>query len=170
LTVSLGSGSRWPSSTGEAQPVLVSLSLDYDLAHAASTDELSNSIDYSSIYSAIAKLSNTHYDSLKDLSDQVLAVASQSTTKVQEITAQVVQVKAPLHSKAVGIQSSRKQRKWTPPDRFFCDDLVCQTIIGVNPQERIEKQTVIFNISVERSEDLMTRFDFRELTRRLYNV
>jgi dihydroneopterin aldolase/2-amino-4-hydroxy-6-hydroxymethyldihydropteridine diphosphokinase/dihydropteroate synthase len=151
--------------------VLVSLSIAYNLARVAESDDLSHTIDYSSICSALTNVSSGNFESLEALSTRVLEIVYQSHAGIHDVSARVVQLKPPLHSKAVGIESRRARDGInTYPDRFFCDDLLIHTIIGVAPCERIEKQAVILNICIERPEPSQTNFDFRGLTQRLYNV
>ncbi|KAK0501533.1 Dihydropteroate synthase [Armillaria luteobubalina] len=55
--------------------------------------------------------------------------------------------------------------------RYFCEDVECHAIIGVNPAERLEKQLVRFNISIDHPGYLPGTgkfLDFRSLIRRLY--
>jgi len=148
------------------------LSIPYDLAQAAQTDDLSRTINYSSIYDALREETpKAQYESLGALSRQVSEIAFQTSPEIHDIAVRIVQLKSPLHSEAVGIESRRtRNHAQTIHDRFFCEDLSCQTIIGVAPYERVEKQTVILNVSVERSGSSDSSFDYLGLTRRLHDV
>lgn len=174
LAISLSCGAKWPAASRELpvlQPILVTLSIQHDLAKVAEDDDLSYSINYSSICKSLKHLSGVaQYDSLERMLDDIFQIVFESH-EVSEMTVKVVQTKAPLHSGAVGCESTRtRNRILSGRNRFFCEDLVCQAIIGVNPCEREEKQTVCFNISVQRSQNLEESFDLRAWTRRIYDV
>jgi dihydroneopterin aldolase/2-amino-4-hydroxy-6-hydroxymethyldihydropteridine diphosphokinase/dihydropteroate synthase len=173
LGVSLANASSWSSDSGKpkARPVLVTLSLLYDLRGAGDSDDLSQSISYSSIYSALTRASTSDYSSLEVLLDHIFAVAFDTYPSVEEVDVKIVLTKFPLHCKAAGIEAgSLKGGVRTRPNRFFLEDLICHGIIGVNPQERVQKQTICLNISYSSREVFQTRFDFGDLARRTYKV
>lgn len=93
-----------------------------------------------------------------------------------EVHIKVVQLKSPLHTKTVGIEHVAKfqsDRSWIPSQiTHFVEDLICHAIIGVNPQERVEKQNVVVNLTIESGEDGLrgSTIDFRSLTKTLYDV
>lgn len=91
---------------------------------------------------------------------------------MQEISLKIVQLKPPLHCKAVGLETSATAGV-VDSLNYFLEDLVCHAIVGVNACEREEKQIVKFNISIQDVSGNFDRtqwLDFRALTRRLYEV
>ncbi|KXN84082.1 hypothetical protein AN958_00469 [Leucoagaricus sp. SymC.cos] len=183
LNVSLSSGSRWPAKgdQGTLQPISLSIDIFYDVAPSSTTDDLNLSIDYSSISKklgmALAEPNKSTYISIEEVVHQALSVAQGILTDVAvtEVNIKVVQLKAPLHCKNVGLEawSVRTREGWAVlKTRHFVIDLVCPTVIGINDVERDEEQDVLVNISIETHDTLLDRIklDFRQLTRSLRKV
>lgn len=183
LNLPLSSGSRWPAKTGQGtlQPISLSIDIIHDVAAASMTDDLELSINYSSISkqleSALTHQSNVSYASLEDVVNRALAVVQGTLTDlgVTELKIKVVQLKAPLHCKDVGLEawSARKDGKWCITRiRHFVTDFVRPTIVGVNDVEREEEQNVVVNISVDTHETPLDHatLDFRGLARTLWTV
>ncbi|KAF9260655.1 Dihydropteroate synthase [Marasmius fiardii PR-910] len=191
LTVLLYSGSRWPpkSELPTAQPILITLAIPHDIRNAAQTDDLSHSVNYSTLAStlrlSLSPPSNTAaepaFRSLESIVfrafDLLLNSTAPSVPKLQGVHLKVVQKRPPLHVKNAGIECRvvvAKDASWLVLDvRHFVEDLECHTIIGVNAVERVEKQLVRINISTEwQPTDFSLErdtIDFRELTRTVYN-
>ncbi|KAJ7177942.1 Dihydropteroate synthase [Mycena filopes] len=184
LTVPLLSGAVWPKASGHAalQPVLISLSIPHDISSTASSDDLSHSINYSLLCSLLRDALNDKILPLENLEvlssrifDVLLLHPGSHPPPVKAAHLKVVQTRAPLHCKAVGVESvatALPGHTWaTDYVKHFCEDLECSTIIGVNPCEREERQIVRVNVSIDRSEsDLRPHnwVDFRSLTRALH--
>ncbi|KAK0239138.1 Dihydropteroate synthase [Armillaria nabsnona] len=188
VNVYLSSGARWPPkepTKPTLQPIFITLSIPYDIKNAADNDDLENSISYSALASAVrAALSPTSsaeftpvFDSLECVGCRIcdlLLSESPYRSALHQIQLKISQTKAPLHCRAIGIESSaaRSADSWYV-DRisYFCEDIECHAIIGVNPAERLEKQLVRFNISIDHPGYLPGTgkfLDFRSLIRRLY--
>lgn len=182
-TLLLLGGARWPSKVpgrATAQPVLISISIPHDVTKTASTDDLSYSINYSTISSSIRNsidaTTSLSFESLEDVSRHIFSILSSpkslDTPAVDECSLKIVQTKPPLHCKSVGVESTAVGNKVTQV-RQFVEALDCDVIVGVNSNERLEKQLVRLNISVDNhSTDLErgTWLDFRSLIRRLYEA
>lgn len=188
VDVYLSSGARWPPKVPTKptlQPIFITLSIPYDIKNAADNDDLENSISYSALASAVrAALSPTSsaeftpvFDSLECVGCRIydlLLSESPYRSSLHQIRLKISQPKAPLHCCAVGIESSatRSADSWCLDRiRYFCEDVECHAIIGVNPAERLEKQLVRFNISIDHPGYLPGTgkfLDFRSLIRRLY--
>lgn len=119
------------------------------------------------------------FDSLECIGCRIcdlLLSQSPYRSALHQIQLKISQTKAPLHCRAIGIESSaaRSADSWyVDRIRYFCEDIECHVIIGVNPAERLEKQLVRFNISIDHPGYLPGTgkfLDFRSLIRRLYEV
>lgn len=183
LDISLASGARWPakSDKGTLQPISLSVDIFHDVAPAGTTDNLELSINYSSISKtigyALTEQTRATYQALEDVVDRALSVVqgTLTDTTVTDIKIKIVQLKAPLHCKDVGLEawSVRENGKWNISKiRHFISDFTCPTIVGVNDVEREEAQDVVVNISVETQSVSLDRaiLDFRKLTRCLWTV
>lgn len=183
ITVLLHSGSRWPSkgSKPTAQPILVSLAIPHDITSTAISDDLSKSINYSTLASTLrTSLSQPTFESLEQILcssfDLLLLPESSSAPRLPGAKIKVVQLKPPLHCKALTIEGEACGTGTSWNLSKICHhigNLQCETIIGVNPAERLEKQLVRINVYVETPDATwasMHWLDFRALTRRLYEV
>ncbi|KAJ7507284.1 Dihydropteroate synthase-like protein [Mycena galericulata] len=183
LTVPLYTGAIWPKPSGQAvvQPVLVSLSIPHDISSTASADDLSHTINYSLLCSLLRDSFNDTTPPLESLEDlaarifDVLLLRSDSDASIPflgEVHLKVVQTRAPLNCKSVGLESmamTSSGASWTIGHvKQFIEDLACLTIIGVNACEREERQIVRVNISIEHWDSGLKRVDFRSLTRALH--
>ncbi|KAJ3862601.1 Dihydropteroate synthase [Lentinula novae-zelandiae] len=189
VTVLLHSGSRWPSkgSKPTAQPVHISLAIPHDISSAARSDDLSQSINYSTLASTlrtclsptVASHEEPAFESLEQILfrcfDVLLLHETTSALRLPGAQIKIVQLKPPLHCKALAIEGEAAfgpSASWrlTKIDHIV-EDLGCNPIIGVNPAERLERQLVRINITVETlnaTRALKNWLDFRALTRRLY--
>jgi len=181
LIVSLLSGAQWVKATPVEQPVLVTVSIFYDVSLAARTDDLTLSLDYSLVTKSIRRaIGNKSFQDLRDLSRQVTDTLGSTLVDViegLEVYVKVIQVKPPLHTKAVGIEHHAifgLDRSWTPTQvTHFVEDLVCPAIIGVNAVERFEKQDVVMNLSIDTGKHGLNddpSVDLRLVTEVLYQV
>lgn len=188
LTVPIYAGAIWPKPQGQAalQPVLVSLSIPHNISSTASTDELSQTINYSLLCSMLRDSLNDStpaFDSLEQLSARIfdiLLLRSGSDASIPflgEAHLKVVQSRAPLNCKAVGVETTATTSSgssWSISHvKHFVEDLECSTIIGVNACEREERQIVRVNISIKQRDPGVQRdnwVDFRSLTRVSYEV
>ncbi|KAJ3872621.1 hypothetical protein F5051DRAFT_479913 [Lentinula edodes] len=149
VTVLLHSGSRWPSkgSKPTAQPVHISLAIPHDISSAARFDDLSQSINYSTLASTLRTCLNPL---------PLFRRAAHGTTSAPRLPGaqiKIVQLKPPLHCKALAIEGEATfglSASWRLTKiNHIVEDLGCNPIIGVNPAERIERQLVRINITVE---------------------
>ncbi|KAF7366543.1 Folic acid synthesis protein [Mycena sanguinolenta] len=182
LTVPLLTGAVWPKPPGQAalQPVLISLAIPHDISSAASSDDLSQTINYSLLCSLLRESFNDKtppLETLETLTSRIFDVLfSRADLILREARLKVTQSRAPLNCRAVGLEADATSSgsSWTADYvKHFCVDLECSTIIGVNACEREERQTVRVNISIERWDSLAQRHNwvnYRALTRTLHEV
>ncbi|KAK7042362.1 folic acid synthesis protein [Favolaschia claudopus] len=183
LTAPLLTGAIWPKPPGQAavQPLLVSLAIPHDISPTASSDDLSHTINYSrlcsllreSVHDKIPPLENL--EALACLVFDRLLLQSSADAVVREARLKIIQTRAPLNCKAIGIESvatKSSESSWTSTYvKHFCEDLECSTIIGVNACEREERQIVRVNVSIQRDGSVAHKenwVDFRSLTRTLH--
>lgn len=185
LTVPISTGAHWPQEDLQKvilQPILVSLSIGHDLRTTAFTDDLSHSINYSALYSTITENipSTTPYRDLDAITTRIIGLVGAKFPDVTSLCLRVAQATPPLHCKTIGKEwkgagplTDPLTSEWV---KYFCEDLECHAIVGINDCERVEKQVVRFNICIDwdlghsKGEELDMRLDFRSLTRALYDV
>jgi dihydroneopterin aldolase / 2-amino-4-hydroxy-6-hydroxymethyldihydropteridine diphosphokinase / dihydropteroate synthase len=173
LSVLLEGGACWESKVPKRQPILLSLTVTFDIRKVAETDALPDTINYSSISSEVTELLSAGcHDSLETLSDSIFNFVFQSRPDISRLDVKIIQTRAPLHTKHVGFECSRTRGTGSFLERYFVDDLICPTIVGVNICERNERQDVCLNLSFERSDSQRAKgsFDYRGLTRIIYDV
>ncbi|KAJ8082068.1 trifunctional dihydropteroate synthetase [Marasmius tenuissimus] len=189
LNVLLSSGSRWPVKKDRptAQPLQISLAIPHNIHSTAETDDLSRSINYSTLAATLrTSLSPSSSSTLDPIFKSLEALvhrsfqlllnpSSSSAPELDGAYIRVVQLRPPLHCKTVGITSRAVAVKGTPWHALdvshFVEDLECHTIVGVNAVERLEKQLVRVNIVIEQGRGFVLEsdlVDIRELTRRVY--
>jgi dihydroneopterin aldolase / 2-amino-4-hydroxy-6-hydroxymethyldihydropteridine diphosphokinase / dihydropteroate synthase len=168
VTALIGAGACWPPRKPTAQPLLVTAEIAYDVRTAAATDDLSRSINYSAISTLLRACTSppSSFDSLEHMSRHMHSIL-RSDSSLQQVTLNVVQLKAPLHCRRIGVRSTILRNELVALSHFI-EQLHCDTIIGVNPNERLEKQPVEFDISIEKDVIDWDTLDFRHLLRSLY--
>ncbi|KAJ6481713.1 Dihydropteroate synthase-like protein [Mycena sanguinolenta] len=180
LTVPLLTGAIWPKPAGQAalQPVSISLAIPHDISSAASSDDLSQTINYSLLCSLLRESFNDKtppLETLEALASRIFDVLfSRADLVVRAARLKVVQSRAPLNCKEVGLEAAATSSgsSWIADYvKHFYVDFECLTIIGVNACEREERQTVRVNLSIERWDSLAQRHSWinpRTLTRTLH--
>uniref|UniRef100_A0A8H7XQC3 Pterin-binding domain-containing protein n=1 Tax=Psilocybe cubensis TaxID=181762 RepID=A0A8H7XQC3_PSICU len=185
LLVSLHTGAQWQAETDEPveQPVTISLSVYHDISSAALTDKLSHSINYVEVTKRIREAGISRpFQSLQDLANHVitsLATLPSLSPHLDGMQIHLVvrQLKAPLHAKSISSNSFAKfmvDGSWVA-EKFVHDieDLVCPAIIGVNVDERLQKQDVVLNLSIYTANHGIgydNWIDFRSLISMLYEA
>lgn len=184
----LSSGARWPpKEPGKPtlQPIFITISIPYDIKKAADNDDLENSISYSALASTVrAALSpdpsaefTPVFDSLESVGCciyDLLLSESPYRSILHQIQLKISQTKPPLHCHAVVVESSATQSTdswYLDRIRYLCENIECHAIIGVNPAERLERQLVRLNVSIDHPgycPGSGKSLDFRSLIRRLY--
>ncbi|KAI0943053.1 hypothetical protein AcW1_002782 [Taiwanofungus camphoratus] len=162
-------GAQWPATGDTVQPVLISLAMTYDLRQAGQNDDLTHSIDYSSVLSSLAgSCTSCAFSSLEALADQIFESCFDIHPDVGKLSITISRPKILLHAHAAGIEFERQRtRKEATCEKFFIEGLECSTIVGVNPCEREEKQRVRFTISLQRLARQDAPVDFRGLATRI---
>ncbi|GBE83404.1 Folic acid synthesis protein [Sparassis crispa] len=140
----------------------------HDLHQAAENDDLSHSIDYSSVLSSLASSCAAPSSSLEVLSERICDTCFTSYPELGELYVSISRPKALLHARATRIVSEWRRSHHDPVhEKFFIEELDCQAIVGVNPCEREEKQRVRFNIMLDRHKR-RAQFDFHEVARKVF--
>ncbi|KAF8964785.1 Dihydropteroate synthase-like protein [Flammula alnicola] len=183
LPVSLKTGAQWQSEGSEPteQPISISIFIYHNVSRTANADDLSYSINYSDIAKEIrASVISTPFICLQDLSRHICNAIHEFSSLVNllgglEIRIRVAQLKAPLHCKTVAVEHLAKfssDGSWSAHEiTHIVEDLTCPTIVGVGSAERLEKQDVVVNLSINTGEqglDQRDWIDLRALTRILY--
>ena len=155
------------------------------MSKTAETDDLKYSINYSEIANRIRNaVASKTFVSLQDLARSICQSIDSSgplspsdDALGSEIRVKVKQLKAPLHAKTVAIEHLAKRMpngSWTHRKiNHIVEDLTCPIIVGINPAERLERQDVVVNLSVDTGDQGLERgywLDFRSLIKVLYEV
>ncbi|CAB4392873.1 unnamed protein product [Rhizophagus irregularis] len=141
------------------QPVIINLIIYTDISKAGDTDHLPYSIDYSSITKSITKFSEeSSFKSIEALADAIAKLCI-AEFHISKVNIRLEKPKALLHAKCAGVEITRTKEDYDElsksqsggneyDDRIFVQDLRLNAIIGINPWEREEKQSVIVNLTI----------------------
>lgn len=139
------------------QPVVITLSLHADVVLAGKMDDVSKTINYGKLCKAVmTKIQDTGtFESLEDLSDVITTTAFRASDLASTIDCTIILPKASLLAEGVGISSSyrrdvEKKQSHRTQMSFMVKKLRVACIIGVNAQERIEKQMVIIDTRFQK--------------------
>lgn len=146
-------------------------------------DDIIYSINY---YDIVSELQNAilprKFDSLQDLAINVTNILKnlsmlQAILDGLQIQIQITQLKAPLHCETIGLKylaTFSSDGAWAASKiSYFVGNMTCPTIIGVNSAERLEKQNVVVNLSIDirdRNSIQKNWLDLRNLIKVLYEV
>ncbi|KAG9310179.1 hypothetical protein JVU11DRAFT_9803 [Chiua virens] len=129
--------------------ILLSLSISHDISSTARSDNLTYSINYATIYKELVDtLPQKSYSSLEALAENAFETVFRSHPDVHDMSV-VVSLRDRLPRFTLETARRRDQPS-VGPYQFTVDGLTFPAIIGVNPRERIEKQPVVFDITVQR--------------------
>ena len=130
------------------QPTLITVRLTLSLFEAATNDDLDKTVNYGLLTKDIMKVAEKEFQSVYELARAVLALI-RGTVADGRLLSTVVNVEAlnqflMAHSfvSAVSYEAANDSTKET----VSIKDLQLYTIIGVNPPERLHKQSVVTNV------------------------
>ena len=172
LTVSFSDGSRWPSSTAQAQPVVLSFSFAHDVSNAADADDLAHSVNYSTLASGMgAIVAAETFPSLEAFVDRVNEVYAAQYPAISSFTVRTSRTKALLYGAAYGLEITKVKSQAHPAEEtFFLKDVFGHAIIGIHPHERQRKQRIRVNVSISKGFSRASPLDFRTLEQRIFDV
>ncbi|TFY63850.1 hypothetical protein EVJ58_g3008 [Rhodofomes roseus] len=154
------------SNTGngtDQQGVLVTLAIVHDTRSTAATDDLARSINYASVSETVSQVRGTSSVlSLEALLERVCTSCYGRHPEVQELSVRANVALSTDITAGIEIHSSRSvphAAAW----RSFLEGLECQTIIGVNPEERDVKQPVLLNVTLVASRSPQEPLNLRGL-------
>ncbi|KAG6380340.1 Dihydropteroate synthase-like protein [Boletus reticuloceps] len=152
-----------------SQAVLLSVIIAHDISKAARSDNVAYSIDYAAVCATLTEtLPKTRYTSLEALVERVFKTLFRSHPDVDEASVVVTLQDALPH---VTIETTRRRGQTsTGPYRFVINKLTFSAILGVNPRERIEKQPVVFDITIDRGVTSQERFPFVALATSIHQT
>lgn len=169
--VSFTDGAQWPSEKPRLQPVHLTLTIAHDITHTAETDDLTHSIDYSSVCKTLVDVcSNQNYSCLESLRDQVLQETFHRHPEIQDVTVQITRSRALLHPASTQLVVSKSRQDVADLECLTIQDLECRAIVGINACEREEAQLVAFNLTLQRSPISAVPFGFRGLSQQIISV
>ena len=141
-------GTQW--STPSLQPVKLTLSVAHDIRTSGELDDLCHTLNYASIVDTLTESSNGGtFSSLEELTDSIFDRCFEAYPRIQSLTVKLTKPKALLRGKSVSLQVSRSRN--SPSDAqesFSLEDMEFPILIGVNPEERVSKQTIRMNLTM----------------------
>ena len=161
------------------QPVFISLDILLDIRAAALADDLTHSVDYSALCKTVQKTcvsvaDGTSTPTAYGLAELILEkCASDIRLPIAQIDVDLQLPKASLRAKSASVLLSRKRDSTlSRPTRFKINELVVHSIIGINPQERIDKQPLVITLTLERTSQIERPFklNFATLERQIADV
>ncbi|KAI9096094.1 Dihydropteroate synthase-like protein [Phlyctochytrium arcticum] len=135
------------------QPLTIDLTLHQDVDASGETDLLSNTISYGTLAKTAQAFSEqTGYRSVEALAGGIARVCVRECG-AQKVTVRVEKPRALLHAACAGVEITRTKRDIDDEDvegedQIFINALTLNTIIGVNPWEREERQRVIITLII----------------------
>ncbi|KAI0752672.1 Dihydropteroate synthase [Daedaleopsis nitida] len=171
LTVSFSDGSRWPSTAAQPQPVVLTFSFVHDVTNAAATDDLTYSVNYSTLASGMRTIVEAEvFPSLEAFADRVYQVYAAQYTDVPSFTVTISRMKTLLYGAAFGLEITKQVTQPRPAEEtFFFRNIIGHAIIGIHAHERQRKQRVRVNLSIKRKFSRQTPFNFRILEQRIFD-
>ena len=172
LNISFSDGSRWPSAVPAPQPVLVSFSFAHDVRNAAATDDLTHSVNYSTLASGMKAIVDSEvFPSLEGFADRVCQVYASQYSEVSRFTVRIARTKTLLYGAAFGVEVAKLSKsRASAEETFFFQDILGYAVIGIHAHERQRKQRVRVNTSITRRPTRQLPFDFRTLEQRIFDV
>ncbi|KAJ3512686.1 hypothetical protein NLJ89_g3383 [Agrocybe chaxingu] len=158
VTVLLSSGARWPQENAEPveQPISISLSIFYNISRTAWRDDLRFSLNYAEVAKVIRKATiSKSFLCIQGVSRHVSDTVFQNFTPrgASETHVRVVQLKGPLHCRSVAVEhlaGLSQDANWQRRNIIHhIEDLTSPVIVGVKAAERLEKQDVVINVSID---------------------
>ena len=174
----LSTGAAWPPKGLKAtlQPITITAAFPYDVRQTAETDDLVHSVSYATIASSIRnsiQSETSPFQSLEQMCQHIFdAVLHSPSPLINELSLRIVQLKAPVHCKHIGLEATSNGTSISQYKTFF-EGIQVPCIIGINKSEREETQDVLLDISI--STDLPKLhaenwIDFRTIIRTVYEV
>lgn len=127
------------------QPVLITIHAHTSLVPAGNTDNVADSIHYGHLATTLRNLEHTSFSSLIDLAHAV-ADEGLKYPSVHSVHVLATAPKQLLHASSLAVElvkSAAQSSQLT----LHINDLSLETIIGVNPPERVHKQKVVTTLS-----------------------
>ncbi|EIW53425.1 Dihydropteroate synthase [Trametes versicolor FP-101664 SS1] len=170
LTVSFSDGSRWPSSTPHAQPVVVTCSIAHDVRRAAATDDLTHSVNYSAVASNIKAVGDAEvFPSIEAFADRICETHARRF-EAGALTLSIARTKALLYGASFGLEFTKADPHAPPQEEtFFLRDLACYAVLGIHPHERQRKQSVRIDVCVTKMRSRAASLDYRTLEQRIFD-
>jgi dihydroneopterin aldolase / 2-amino-4-hydroxy-6-hydroxymethyldihydropteridine diphosphokinase / dihydropteroate synthase len=134
------------------QPITLSVYVEVPLAEAGKSDDVADTIHYGHLAKDISKHTDgATFMSLLELAQSVVGLALNQDQRVRSVEVDAHAWNQFLQAEHLGVHIRRArdgvEEIESRDDRTMISDLRVTTIIGVNPPEREEKQTVLLNLT-----------------------
>lgn len=175
LTPSFLGGAQWAASQKpKSQPAYVTLSIEHSIAGAAATDDLTLTINYSTVSKTIVEVAKERpFASSEDFLHHALERCFAEHAQVHVITIEIARPKALLQPASTTVVAHGIRGTPYRLQKYSITQLESSPIVGVNDCEREQAQLVRFDVSwapkkVEFSQD--RSFPIRRLAEKLTSV
>lgn len=169
LVVKMKDGAQW--STPTPQLVKLSLSIVYDIRTSGELDDIGHTLNYASIANTLTESSDAGgFDSLEALTDSIFKQCFETYPQIQSLSVKATKPKALLRGKSVSLHVSRSRNSPSDPqESFSLEGIQFPVSIGVNPEERTTKQTILTNLTLFGRVS-PSPVDYRLLAKQVYEV
>ncbi|KAF8208855.1 hypothetical protein K438DRAFT_1961408 [Mycena galopus ATCC 62051] len=132
------------------QPVVVSIHVEASLVEAGATDNVADSIHYGNLTKVVVKATqDATFLNLSDLAESIAHLTLSMDDRVTATNISVYAMNQFLRAESLGIEIRRSRTMSDAYNICLIQDLRATIIIGVNPPEREEKQTVLLNLQFQ---------------------
>lgn len=162
-----------PDAEDKLQPVLVSVWVPYNVALAGASDDLAHSLNYGALCKTVERCFSEQqkYASMEAAADCVAQACLAAFPTLVRLRVRVAKTRAALRAKCVSVQIERSRLPGScSPDAFVVEDLLLYPIIGVNPWEREDVQSVVINFELEPVLPLTAPFPYPDILRNVSDV
>ena len=169
LVAKLKDGTQW--STPTLQPVKLSLSIAHDIRTSGELDDIDHTLNYASVVDTLTESSNGGaFDSLEALTDSIFKQCFETYPQIQSLSVKATKPKALLRGESVSLHVSRmRDSPSNAQESFSLEDVQFPVLIGVNPEERTTKQTILMSLTLS-GRPSSSPVDYRLLAKQIYEV
>ncbi|MCJ1335242.1 trifunctional dihydropteroate synthetase, partial [Bachmanniomyces sp. S44760] len=140
----------------KAQPIAISIRLKKDLTLAAQSDDVNKTFSYGTLFKDVTGFLNTDkgFSSVRDLQLGLAQLSIDRQWKGKDMTVNIhlpkghLRVDGGLYLSRVSASTSPLEVHQKVRETFSARGMRLACIIGVNPHERVQKQTVVIDLEI----------------------
>ncbi|KAJ7366774.1 hypothetical protein DFH08DRAFT_929537 [Mycena albidolilacea] len=129
------------------QPIVVSIQVEASLAAAGVSDDVADSIHYGNLTKDVVRaVQDATFPNLFALAESIASLALNMDDRVSAANIRAHAMNQFLHAESLAVEIRRSRTTSDAHNLCLIHDLRANILIGVNPPEREEKQTVLLNL------------------------